>query len=136
MLPLFNKGIRKFTRVFREVFEREIAKELDEQKSQAQLTFGKKSADMKKSLNDELNEGEAQLTKKMREEKADFVKKFQKHQIKSTDEAFEQAVSGKSVVPSVLSVVKPAKRDNDEDLEELEEKHNKKDKKNKRQKTE
>lgn len=76
MLPLFNKGIRKFTRVFREVFEREIAKELDEQKSQAQLTFGKKSADMKKSLNDELNEGEAQLTKKMREEKADFVKKF------------------------------------------------------------
>lgn len=79
LLPLFNKGIRKFTRVFREVFEREIAKELDEQKSQAQLTFGKKSADMKKSLNDELNEGETQLTKKMREEKADFVKKFQKH---------------------------------------------------------
>jgi hypothetical protein len=31
---------------------------------------------MKKSLTDELNEGEAQLTKKMREEKADFVKKF------------------------------------------------------------
>jgi N-acetyltransferase 10 len=30
LLPLFNKGIRKFTRVFREVFEREIAKELDE----------------------------------------------------------------------------------------------------------
>jgi len=29
LLPLFNKGIRKFTRVFREVFEREIAKELD-----------------------------------------------------------------------------------------------------------
>ena len=95
MLPLFNKGIRKFTRVFREVFEREIAKELDEQKSQAQLTFGKKSADMKKSLNDELNEGEAQLTKKMREEKADFVKKFQKHQIKSKDEDFEKALEGK-----------------------------------------
>ena len=29
LLPLFNKGIRKFTRVFREVFEREIAKEMD-----------------------------------------------------------------------------------------------------------
>jgi hypothetical protein len=33
LLPLFNKGMRKFTRVFREVFEREIAKELDAQKS-------------------------------------------------------------------------------------------------------
>ena len=29
LLPLFNKGIRKFTRVFKEVFEREIAKQLD-----------------------------------------------------------------------------------------------------------
>lgn len=29
LLPLFNKGIRKFTRVFREVFEREIAKQVD-----------------------------------------------------------------------------------------------------------
>lgn len=26
LLPLFNKGVRKFTRVFREVFEREIAR--------------------------------------------------------------------------------------------------------------
>lgn len=25
LLPLFNKGIRKFTRVFREVFEKDIA---------------------------------------------------------------------------------------------------------------
>lgn len=31
MLPLFNKGIRKFTRVFREVFEREIAKQVDQE---------------------------------------------------------------------------------------------------------
>ena len=34
------------------------------------------SKDIKKSLNDELNEGEANLTKKMREEKAEFIKKF------------------------------------------------------------
>ena len=69
------------------------------------MTFNKKSADMKKSLNDELNEGEAQLTKKMREEKAEFVKKFQKHQIKATDEEFDKALKGKQI-PSVISVAK------------------------------
>lgn len=38
---------------------------------------GASAADgIKKSLDDELNEGETQLTKKMKEEKADFVKKF------------------------------------------------------------
>lgn len=39
LLPLFNKGIRKFTRVFREVFEREIAKQVDSetQKGHEQL---------------------------------------------------------------------------------------------------
>jgi TRAP-type C4-dicarboxylate transport system substrate-binding protein len=69
------------------------------------LTFNKKSADMKKSLNDELNEGETQMTKKMREEKAEFVKKFQKHQIKATEEEFDKALQGKQI-PSVLSVAK------------------------------
>lgn len=29
LLPLFNKGIRKFTRVFREVYEKHIAKEME-----------------------------------------------------------------------------------------------------------
>ena len=31
---------------------------------------------MKKSLGEELDEGETQLTKKMREEKAEFIKQF------------------------------------------------------------
>jgi N-acetyltransferase 10 len=37
LLPLFNKGIRKFTRVFRAVYEREIAKEIDQQQTQNPL---------------------------------------------------------------------------------------------------
>jgi hypothetical protein len=72
-LPLFNKGIKKFTRVFREVFEREIAKEIDAQKSGVtQLMTASK--DLKKTLNDELNEGETNLTKKLREEKEQFIR--------------------------------------------------------------
>ena len=133
MLPLFNKGMRKFTRVFREVFEREIAKELDAQKSgvQAMMSGGGSSSakNIKKSLNDELNEGEVHLTKKMREEKAEFIKHFQKHQIKSTDEEFSKALDGKKV-PSSISVVK-RKRESDDDVEDLE-KHVKKEKKDKK----
>jgi len=96
LLPLFNKGIRKFTRVFREVYEREIAQEIDSKSAAANnvLSLSTKSG-IKQSLREELNEGEVQLTKKMREEKADFVKKFQKHQIKSKDEDFEKALEGK-----------------------------------------
>ncbi len=72
-MPLFNKGIKKFTRVFREVFEREIAKEIDAQKSGVtQLMTASK--DLKKTLNDELNEGETNLTKKLREEKEQFIR--------------------------------------------------------------
>ena len=130
MLPLFNKGMRKFTRVFREVFEREIVKELDAQKSGVQaMMAGSSTKNIKKSLNDELNEGEVNLTKKMREEKAEFIKQFQKHQIKSTDEEFAKALEGKKA-PSSISVAKK-KRDSDDDVEDLE-KHVKKDKKDKK----
>jgi hypothetical protein len=123
--------MRKFTRVFREVFEREIANELDAQKSgvQAMMAGSSSTKNIKKSLNDELNEGEVNLTKKMREEKAEFIKQFQKHQIKSTDEEFAKALEGKKA-PSSISVAK-RKRDSDDDVEELE-KHVKKDKKDKK----
>jgi hypothetical protein len=50
----------------------------------------------------------------MKEEKAEFIKKFQKHQIKSRDEDFEKALLGKQQV-NVISVQKH-KRDNEEDL--------------------
>ena len=90
---------------------------------------GSSTKNIKKSLNDELNEGEVHLTKKMREEKADFIKQFQKHQIKSTDEEFAKALDGK-IAPSSISVAK-RKRDSDDDVDDLE-KHVKKDKKDKK----
>jgi hypothetical protein len=31
----------------------------------------------------------------MKEEKQEFIKKFNKHQVKSTDEAFDKAMKGK-----------------------------------------
>lgn len=117
--------------MFREVFEREIAKELDAHKSGVKnlMIQGGSSKELKKSLDEELNEGETQLTKKMREEKAEFIKKFQKHHIKSTDEEFAKALDGKNA-PNVISVAK-RKRDSDDEVEELEEKV-KKDKKDKK----
>lgn len=108
LLPLFNKGIRKFTRVFREVYEKHIAQEMDRdaQKAPKMPSAGGAGA-IKQSLHDELREGDTQLTKKMKEEKADFIKKFQKHQIKSTDEAFDKELAThKHANPSVISVAK------------------------------
>ncbi len=120
--------MRKFTRVFRAVYEREIARELDQG---AKPLLNKQGSDMKKSLDEELKEGETLLTKRMKEEKQEFIKKFQKHQIKSKDEDFQAALAGKDKV-NVISVVKH-KRDNEDDVEELAQKEGKKSK-NKRHK--
>jgi hypothetical protein len=76
---------------------------------------------IKKTLDDELKEGDTALTKKMKEEKADFIKKFQKHQIKSTDEDFDKALTQQKSTPNVISVIKQ-KRDNDDEVDGLEEK--------------
>ena len=74
------------------------------------------------------------MTKKMREEKAEFIKKFQKHQIKSTDEEFSKALEGKNA-PNVISVAK-RKRDSEDEVEDLENKVKKDKKDKKRQKKE
>ena len=129
LLPLFNKGIRKFTKLFREVYEKDIEREMDQEKAksnQAMAAMMIKAGGLKKSLEDELNEGETQLTKKLREEKEDFVKKFmgtKSHQIKAKDEDFEKALIGKKEGEhiNVISVQKNSKRANEEEIEGLEE---------------
>lgn len=128
LLPLFNKGIRKFTRVFREVFEKDIAQEmeLEEQNKPKFQTGG-----LKQSLQEDLNEGENKLTQRMKDEKAAFVKQFKKHQITQGDQEFAKAVEGKKQI-NVISVEKK-KRENEGDLEDLEQ-ETKKDKKHKRHK--
>jgi hypothetical protein len=83
--------------------------------------------DIKSTLNDELNEGEAHLTKKMREEKADFIKQFHKHQIKATDEEFSKALEGKEKIPTGgISVAKRQKRESDSEEELHQDKKKKK----------
>lgn len=57
MLPLFNKAIRKFTRVFREVFEREVAKQIDEETKMVK-ELKAQTNEIKQSLIDELDQGE------------------------------------------------------------------------------
>ena len=37
LLPLFNKAIKKFTRIFKEVYEKEIAKQMEGQDSRTKL---------------------------------------------------------------------------------------------------
>ena len=76
-----------------------------------------KEKNVMKTLAEELDEGETQITKKMKEEKAEFIKKFSKHQIKARDEDFEEALERKHQV-NVLSVKKHRSA---EDIEELEE---------------
>jgi N-acetyltransferase 10 len=120
LLPLFNKGIRKFTRVFREVFERHIAQQIDAETTLTVAKVPSSGSGVKQSLHDELREGETALTKKMKEERAEFIKKFQKHQIKSTDEAFQKELHNMDSLPSVISVAKQ-KRDNDDEVDELQE---------------
>ena len=103
------------------MFERDIAKEIDREAKAAEAMMIKAKetnaaygTGIKKSLDEELKEGETKITRKMKEEKAEFIKKFQKHQIKSRDEDFEKALLGKQQV-NVISVQKH-KRDNEEDL--------------------
>ena len=67
----------------------------------------------------------------MKQEKEEFIKKFQKHQIKQTEEDFNKATQGKANL-NVVSVEKK-KRDSDDDIEEVEKKV-KKDKKHSGQK--
>lgn len=84
-----------------------------------------------------MGESEHQLTKKMKQEKEDFLKKFKRHEI--TDHGaddFAKATQGKdSHKLNVVSVEKTQKkkRASDDELEQLEEKLSK-DKKHKRQK--
>lgn len=63
----------------------------------------------------------------MKDEKQAFLKQFQRHQIKQSDENFQKAVGDKKNI-NVISVEK-RKRESDDDVEDLEQKTNKNDKK-------
>lgn len=61
-MPLFNKGVKKFTRIFKAVFEKAIEKELnldDVDKLKLNQVGG-----IRKGLQDELNENNEKINKK------------------------------------------------------------------------
>lgn len=87
LLPLFNKAIRKFARLIKEVFERDIVDEMnrDEQKSMGILAgvAANKSAASQlgtQTLTEELKQGDA-LSHKLQQEKDRFIAK---HKIKKS----------------------------------------------------
>ena len=90
--------MRKFARVVKSVYERDIEEQMDEEtrakKKGAEAQIAAMS-DLKMSLNDELDEDENQLVKQLKDDKSQFLKKFA---IPSsvTNKYFDKALQGKS----------------------------------------
>ena len=115
MLPLFNKAIRKFSKLIKEVFERDIQEEMnrDEEKSKKVLSgvaLNKEAASNlgSQSLAEELKTGN-KLTDEMQAQKDKFI---QKHKIKKSHQEMLEDVkmSGNATVVSI-----PRKRSDNED---------------------
>ena len=115
--------MRKFARVVKSVYERDIEEKIDEESkakkkgAEAQIAA---ISELKMSLNEELDdEDENKLVKQMKDDKSQFLKKFA---IPSgvTNKDFDKALEGKGGnIPGVVSI--PArKREAEDDSEALE----------------
>ena len=51
LLPLFNKAVRKFTRLIKEVFEYDIAQEMNRDEQKAMKTLGKVASNKQAASN-------------------------------------------------------------------------------------
>jgi len=113
--------MRKFTKVIKSVFEKEISLALDEESKATEKMLQEKVqvVSSMKAMEDELAEGDTQLTKKMREEKAAFLKK---HGVKKavTDASITKAIMG-GAIPNIVSLP-VGKREAEDDVSSLEEK--------------
>ena len=127
LLPLFNKAIRKFTRLIKEVFEFEISQEMNKAEQQAMKVLGNVAANKSaasglgnQTLNEELKEGAAtglgaQMATQMQADKEKFIAK---HKIKkSQSEAIESVklTAGSTVV----SIPRKRSENDDEEGEDL-----------------
>ena len=80
LLPLFNKAIRKFTKLIKEVFEHDIAEELNKTERESRKVLAGVAANVQaasvlgqQTLNEELLAG-TNLSAKMQADKDKFIK--------------------------------------------------------------
>lgn len=110
--------MKKFTRVIKTVFERQIELDMEEEQKTNQLEATSRIAvasDLQKSISKDEN-NETALVQQMNQDKSDFLKKYH---VKKTKEDFDAALKGKETIPSVISMPKN-KRDAESDSESLE----------------
>jgi hypothetical protein len=117
--------MRKFTKVVKYVFEKDIEKLMDKDqdgvKQKVQATLNQ--ASIKKSLQEEMNEdkyGGSGVLKKMDDATKEFVEMFGKKGAKLKDEEIDEALkrtNGGSKIPSTLTI---KKREAEEEVESLE----------------
>lgn len=122
LLPVFNKAIRKFAKLFKEVFEHEIATQMQSEVkgAAAEIAKNKEAASLiKESLNEELGGADNALAAELKAEKTDFIKK---HGIKKNQAALIEGISLKD--STVVSIPRGRKPSDDEDasIEKLEHK--------------
>jgi len=119
ILPQFNKVMRKFTKVIKSVFERDIEQAIEEESKTAQQIASSKIkavSHIEQSLEDELDNKEgSKLLKQMKDDKTSFLKA---HAVKGiTDKDIDSRLKTMQSIPSVVSL---PKREAEEESEELE----------------
>lgn len=126
LLAQFNKSIRKFTRLFKRVFELDIGKKLDEESKQkveeAAKALDNMQSGLKQKMADELQDNKSKLESKMQKDKAQFYSQVTQG-IRQEQKMFEQAMQGKDLAKiKSISLPKIGKRQSsdDEELQKVE----------------
>jgi len=99
ILPLFNKMMRKFNKVIKSVFEREIAKEIDQHKQQSKNLI-------LKHTEEDNDQGDVKFVTDLQDEKLEFIK---------------EKLKNKDKIPSVITV--QGKRGSEVNTAQLEQEH-------------
>ena len=125
LLPLFNKAIRKFAKLFKDVFQYDIVTEIEKEEQEVlqgsigQVAKNKQAASsIHQTIDEELKEGEQQkIAGNLKDEKDRFIKK---HAIKKSQaEAISNVeLKGNSTIVSIPRAVK-GEDDSDSDVGEV-----------------
>lgn len=111
--------MRKFTKVFKSVIERDIERVMDEESKANQIEAQNKIKVVQNQKGEKNASESTSLLKKMKDDKSDFLKKHAVNNV--SDELISTALKGMKNIPSVISLPQK-KREADEDVEELENK--------------
>ena len=92
ILPLLNKSIKKFTGVFRKIYEAEATKHITQFKSNKAMEILESATAVKETLAEDLNREGRQYAEELRKQKEEFQKaaKEKKAKMKKRDKKFKQ----------------------------------------------